>query len=281
MWSGPVLKRRHIPGGPVVEKPFCHFANIPRLNAGYNFHEWRCIAAWGQGLIMRTLRGVFVAIAAFGLSGCVQTSIQGYADRDLPSQTIQHIAVYIAAPGPLASSMQSSVVSEARKRGISAEDALTILPPTRKYIDADVRKALAERKVDGVLLITVADSGVISQYAGTVFQSSYNGTSSANGTMTQMGNTSTVSLNGNSSGTAFGTATPTYRYSRHTAFSARLVEPKSERNLWVGSGEINASGGKGIIGRLIVADDVSSSNSISAIFDDLQKKGLIGSGEAG
>lgn len=165
--------------------------------------------------------------------------------------------------------------------GELAEDALTILPPTRKYIDADVRKALAERKVDGVLLITVADSGVISQYAGTVFQSSYNGTSSANGTMTQMGNMSTVSLNGNSSGTAFGTATPTYRYSRHTAFSARLVEPKSERNLWVGSGEVNASGGKGIIGRLIVADGVSSSNSISAISDDLQKKGLIGSGEAG
>ena len=220
----------------------------------------------------------FVAVVALGFSGCVKTSMQGYADRDLPSQTIQHIAVYIAAPGPLASSMQSSVAEEARKRGILAEDALTILPPTRRYTDVEVRKALAERRVDGVLLITVADSGVISQYAGTVFQSSYTGTSSADGMITRTGNTSTISLNGTSSGTTTGSSTPTYRYSRRTEFSARLVDPKSTRNLWVGNGEVNAGGGTGLIGRLIVADGVSSSNSISAIFDDLQKKGVIGTG---
>ena len=78
-----------------------------------------------------------------------------------------------------------------------AEDALIILPPTRTYSDAEVRKALAERGVDGVLLITVADSGVISQYAGTIFQSTYSGTLTANGTATQMGNTSTVALSVN------------------------------------------------------------------------------------
>ena len=77
-----------------------------------------------------------------------------------------------------------------------------------------------------------------------------------------------------------GSTTPTFRYSRRTEFSARLLEPKSARNLWVGNGEVNAGGGKGLIGRLIVADGVSSSNSIGAIFDDLQKKGLIGAAEA-
>jgi hypothetical protein len=204
--------------------------------------------------------------------------MQGYADRDLPNQTIQHIAVYVAAPAPLASSMQSSVAEEARKRGVMAEDALSILPPTRNYTDAEVRKALAERGVDGVLLITVADSGVQTQYAGTIFSSSYSGTSSASGTINRMGNTSTVSMNGVSSGTMIGSSAPVYSYSRRTSFTARLVEPKSARNLWVGNGEVNAGGGKGLLGRLIVADSVSSSNSISAIFDDLQKKGLIGTG---
>lgn len=222
----------------------------------------------------------FTVCLALALAGCVKTSIQGYADRDLPSQKIGHIAVYVAAPGPLASSMQASVKEEAQKRGVLAEDALVILPPTRTYSDAEVRKALAERGVDGVLLITVADSGVISQYAGTVFQSSYNGSSTANGTINQFGNMSTVTLNGNSSGTMVGSATPTYRYSRRTAFAARLLEPKSARNLWIGNGEVNAGGGKGIIGRLIVADSVSSSNSISAIFEDLQKRGLIGPNDA-
>ena len=171
--------------------------------------------------------------------------MQGYADRDLPTKSIQHVAAYVAAPGPLAANMQASIAEEARKRGILAEDALTILPPTRTYTDAEVRKALAERGVDGVLLITVADSGVVSQYAGTIFQSSYSGVSSANGTITQMGNTSTVSLNGTVSGTAVGSATPTYRYSRQTQFTARLLEPASGRNLWVGNGEVDTSGGEG------------------------------------
>ena len=223
---------------------------------------------------------VFAAGVAFGLCGCVNTSMQGYADRNLPANTIQHIASYVAAPGPLATSMQASVAEEARKRGVLAEDALTILPPTRTYTDAEVRKALTERGVDGVLLITVADSGVVAQYAGTIFQSSYNGYSSANGTINQMGNTATFSMNGSSTGTMYGTAAPTYRYSRRTDFSARLVDPKSGRNLWVGNGEVTAGGGKGLIGRLIVADGVSSSRSIGAIFDDLQNKGLIGGGGA-
>ncbi len=229
---------------------------------------------------MRKLGSAFVVTAALGLSGCVNTSIQGYADRNLPADTIQHIAAYVAAPGPLATSMQASIAEEARKRGVLAEDALTILPPTRTYTDAEVRKALAERGVDGVLLITVADSGVVAQYAGTIFQSTYNGASSANGTITQMGNTATFSMNGNATGTMYGTAAPTYRYSRRTDFSARLMDPKSGRNLWVGNGEVTAGGGKGLIGRLIVADGVSSSRPISAIFDDLQNKGLIGAGGA-
>jgi hypothetical protein len=234
------------------------------------------LATLWRGAGMSKFCSVLIVAVGLGLSGCVKTSMQGYADRDLPSRTIQHLAVYVAAPGPLASSMQSSVAEEARKRGVMADDALTILPPTRTYTDAEIRKALAERGVDGVLLITVADSGVQTQYAGTIFQSSYNGMSSVDGTITRMGNTSTLSANGVSSGTMFGTATPTYRYSRRTQFSARLLEPKSARNLWVGNGEVSAGGGKGLIGRLIVADGVSSSNSISAIFDDLQKKGLIG-----
>jgi hypothetical protein len=37
---------------------------------------------------------------------------------------------------------------------VLAEDALTILPPTRSYTDAEVREALAERGVDDVLPIT-------------------------------------------------------------------------------------------------------------------------------
>ena len=217
-----------------------------------------------------------VVVVALGLAACTNTSMQGYADRDLPTNTVQHIAAYVAAPLPLATSMQANIQDEARKRGALAEDAFNILPPTRTYSDAEVRKVLAERGVDGVLLITVADSGVVSQYAGTIFQSSYSGVVTANGTATQVGNMSTVNLNGTVSGTTTGAATPLYRYSRKTQFSARLLEPKSGRTLWVGTGEVDTQGGTGLISRLMVSDSVSSSNSIRAVFDDLQKKGLVG-----
>ena len=200
-----------------------------------------CMGMWGRD--MWNASSSVVVVAALKLAACSSTTMQGYADRDLPTKSIQHVAAYVAAPGPLAANMQASIAEEARKR--AAPDALTILPPTRTYTDAEVRKALAERGVDGVLLITVADSGVVSQYAGTIFQSSYSGVSSAGGTITQMGNTSTVSLSGTASGTAVGSATPTYRYSRQTQFTARLLEPASGRNLWVGNGEVDTSGGEG------------------------------------
>jgi hypothetical protein len=235
----------------------------------------------GAGLgRMRTSIGALIIIAPLALSACINTSMQGYADRDLPQNTIQRIAAYVAAPGPLAARMQQNIADEAKTRGISAEDAFTILPPTRRYTDAEVRKALAARGVDGVLLITVADSGVRAQYAGTIFQSTYSGSSSVAGSINQLGNTSTVSLNGISSGSTIGSATPTFSYSRRTEFSARLIDPNSARVLWVGNGEVDSGGGKGLISRLIVSDGVSSSKSISAIFEDLQKKGLIGTGGA-
>jgi len=174
--------------------------------------------------------------------------------------------------------MQASIADEARKRGVVVEDALNILPPTRTYTDAEVRKLLAERGVDGVLTINVADSGVISQYAGTIFNSYSSGTSSYNGTITNYGSgVATVNLNGTGNESTFGTATPVHAFSRKTDFTAKLVEPASGRNLWVGNGEVSTEGGKGLIGRLTVTDSASSSHAVSAIFDDLQKKGIVAS----
>jgi hypothetical protein len=230
--------------------------------------------------VVEKFSSAFFIVGALLLAECTNTTVQGYADRNLPSNGVRHIAAYVAAPTPLASSMETSIAEEARKRGILAEDAFNILPPTRTYTDVEVRKALAERGVDGVLVITVADSGVVSEYAGTIFSSHYEGMASADGTITRMGNISNVSVSGSATRASFGTATPTYRYSRKTDFTARLVEPASGRNLWVGNGEVSTEGGKGLLGRLTVTDSASSSHAINAVFDDLQKKGLIRGGSS-
>lgn len=219
---------------------------------------------------MKRFTFVLLCLVSILLSGCITTAMQGYADRDLPARPILHMAAYVVAPTALASSFQSSIAEEAAKRGIAADDAYALLPPTRTYTDAEIRKILAQSGIDAVLIINVGDTGVVKEYAGTFFQSQYSGSTDVSGTATGNGSFSNVSLSGTSSGTTTSTATPMHRYSRQTVFKARLVDPTSARNLWVGSGEVSAGG------RLFVGNGSSASSSVSAIFDDLRAKKVIG-----
>jgi len=208
------------------------------------------------------------AAAAF-LSGCITTSIQGYADRQLPVRPVQHMVAYVAAPAPFAGSILSSVAQEVNKRGIVAEDALRLFPPTRSYTDAEIRQGLAAQGVDGVFVINVGDTGVIREYAGTVFYGNYSGSTMATGNATTLGNVTTASINATSHGTMRTTAAPTYRYRRQTNFTARLIEPATGRTLWVGNGQVDAGG------LLFVGNNANASSSVAAIFDDLQKNGVM------
>ena len=50
-------------------------------------------------------------------------------------------------PGlPRSFRIQHSVAEEAHKRGIAAEDALNLFPPTRTYSNAEVQKGLARSR---------------------------------------------------------------------------------------------------------------------------------------
>jgi hypothetical protein len=213
----------------------------------------------------RTLCVVIVAAFATALAGCVTTSMQGYADLDRPSRPVEHIAV-VAPPALVA-----ALASEAGKHGLVIEDGNVIVPPTRQYKDAEIRQLLSVRGTDGVLVVTVTgDTGVQERYAGTIFSGSYSGVSS--GSAVVAGNT--ISGSAISSGTMSAAATPIYRYSRTVAFQARLSDPKSGRNLWVGGGQTRAGGA------LFMADATSARDAASAILNDLQEKGLIGAGGA-
>jgi hypothetical protein len=213
---------------------------------------------------------ICLGAAAIGLTGCITTSMQGYADRQLPAKPITRMIAYVAGPGPLVSSIQAGVAEEAKKRGVVAEDALLLFPPTRTYTNAEIQQGLARDGIDGVLVINVGDTGVMQQYAGTILSGQYSGSSSASGTSNTFGNMSTVSMNGTSSGTMVATATPIYNYRRQTSFTARVLETATGRNLWIGNGQVKAGG------LLFVGDGASASSSVGAIFDDLQRKGIIG-----
>lgn len=211
-----------------------------------------------------------LGMAGLLLSGCITTSMQGYADRDPPARMVKRIATYVVAPVALASGLQTSIAEEVSKNGISSEDAYALLPPTRTYNDADIRKVLNGSGIDAVLIVNVGDSGVQKEYAGTFFQGQYSGTSDASGTMTRNGNVANLALSGSSSGTMTGMATPINRYSRRTTFNARLIEVASGRNLWVGSGQVSAGG------KLFVGSGVNASQTAAAIFQDLRTKRVIG-----
>lgn len=195
--------------------------------------------------------------------------MQGYADRQLPQQPIRRMAVLVAAPPGLGSSLQSSIIQEAKKRGVLAEDALILFPPTRTYSNAEINTELARDGIDAVLVIKVGDTGVQKEYAGTVFYSNSATSINANGMATSFGNMTNVSLNGMANTTTTGVAAPTYHYNRQTAFQARLMEASSGRTLWVGNGQVQASG------LLFVGNGANATSTASAIFNDLQSKGLI------
>ena len=210
-----------------------------------------------------------LAVSTLLLSACVTTDMQGYADRQLPQQPIQRIAALVAAPPGLASSLQSSVAQEGKKRGIVVEDAFLLLPPTRTYSDADVKSELARDGINAVLVLTVGDTGVQKEYAGTVFFGNSTTSMSGMGTATSFGGMTNVSLSGVANTTTTATATPTYRYSRQTAFQARLVEASSGRTLWVGNGQVQAGG------LLFIGNGANAYSTAAAIFSDWQAKGII------
>jgi hypothetical protein len=139
------------------------------------------------------------------------------------------------------------LATEALKHALVLEDSNVIVPPTRQYKDAEIRQLFATRGIDGVLVVSVTgDTGVQERYAGTILSANY------------------------SYGTMTATATPVHRYSRTVAFQARLSDPKSGRNLWVGSGQTQAGGA------LFMGDATSARDAASTILNDLQEKGLIG-----
>jgi hypothetical protein len=195
--------------------------------------------------------------------------MQGYADRELPTKRIQSIVAYVSAPTAMTSQIQTSIAEEARKRGVISQDALAIFPPTRRYSNAEIQQGLARDRIDAILAVEIGDSGVIRQYAGTYFSSQTTGDFSASGTANRMGNLTNIGLQGTSNSTTSGMSTPVYRHSRQTDFVARLVDPLTGRNLWVGRGQVQASG------RLFVGTGTGASSSIAAIFDDMEKKGLL------
>jgi hypothetical protein len=193
----------------------------------------------------RTLAAAIVAACATVLAGCVTTSMQGYADLDRPARPIEHVAV-VAPPALLA-----ALATEAAKHGLVVEDSNVIVPPTRQYKDAEIRQLLKMQGIDGVLVVSVTgDTGVQERYAGTILSANY------------------------SYGAMTAAATPTYRYSRTVAFQARLSDPNSGRNLWVGKGQTQAGGA------LFMADATSALDAASTILKDLQGKGLIGNSGA-
>jgi hypothetical protein len=146
---------------------------------------------------------LFVAL----LCGCTQTTIEGYADRPVTARTLSHIVAYVAGPAALANEAQRGLTAEAGRHGVTLDNAFYILPPTRAYADADIKRELATRGVDGVLLIRIGRTGIIREYAGTLFAG-----------------LESVSARGDSD------------------FVARLADPANGQALWSGAGRVTVSG---------------------------------------
>ena len=149
--------------------------------------------------------GGFLSIAL--LCSCTQTTIEGSADRESRSRTLTHIVTYISGPTSISNEAQVSLTAQAAKHGVILDNAFYIFPPTHAYSDQEIKRGLASRGVDGVLLVRMGNARVTKEYAGTLFSS-----------------LEQVSTRGDSN------------------FAAKLIEPSTGQLLWVGEGKVTESG---------------------------------------
>jgi hypothetical protein len=153
------------------------------------------------------LRGATYLLSAALLGACTQTAIEGYADRPPSARPLSHIVAYVSGPVAIVNEAQASLTTAAEKHGVILDNAFYVLPPTRPYSDADIRRDLAAHGVDGLLLIKIGKSVTIREYAGTLLAS-----------------LDAVAARGDSD------------------FTARLLEPASGQSLWSGEGKVTVSG---------------------------------------
>jgi hypothetical protein len=211
-------------------------------------------ATWVMVLMFAPVRAACLILAGMMLSACALGSIQGENNLQAPARPVSRLVAYVSAPDSLVPSFQANIQVEAAKHGLSAENALVLFPPTRRYADSQIRQELAVRSIDSVLIIDVGNTGVQREYAGTIFQGRSRVSSGA-------GEAAVASVNG---------------YPRETMFSARLLDGATGRQLWAGTGQV---GGNGFLS--FGSGGPSVSDSVADLFDDLQAKGVIGPHETG
>ena len=83
----------------------------------------------------RVVSAASATLMAISLGACVHTEMQGCADLDRPAHPIEQIA----AVGPPA--FIKALSNEAAKQGLALDDANALVPPTRQYKDAEIRRS--------------------------------------------------------------------------------------------------------------------------------------------
>src|SRR5947207_11156711 len=105
------------------------------------------------------------------LCSCTQTTIEGSADREIRSRAVTHLVTYISGPISISNETQASLTAQAAKHGVILDSVFYLFPPTHSYSQQEIKRELASRGVDGVLLIKVGNTRVIKEYAGTLLAS--------------------------------------------------------------------------------------------------------------
>lgn len=201
--------------------------------------------------MLMSVRVVCVAVAGISLSACGAALLQSEASPPPQAPPAPHpvsrIAAYVAGPDKLVASFQADIAVEAGRRGLATENASVLFPPTHAYADAEIRQSLAARAIDSLMIIKIGDAGAPRQYAGTILQE-----------------------RGGSSGPAAAAVASVNGDPRPTTYSYRLVDAATGRKLWSGDGQI-ASGAISLLASGNTVED-----SVSALFDELEEKGVIG-----
>lgn len=164
-----------------------------------------------------------VLLVAMLVSACATTNITGFTDPDYRNKIYRNMVVVTPNLNlEYSSLLQGKVCKSIEKHKASCARGLDLFPPTRTFDTAQIVQILADKSIDGYLLLTYGGGSTQSQQIGTL----------AYGSASVFGNT--VS--------AYGSSTPVMSFSRSDGYSVVLIDTQSYNKAWIGGAKTQAQG---------------------------------------
>ena len=124
---------------------------------------------------MKTLNTLVISLFSLYLLGCAYTDIVGFRNPDFKG-TVKNVIVY-ASVGDLQmrQTIENEIIIAFAEEGYSAISSINIFSPAKKYTESEMVNILKQKKIEGVLIISITDAQTTQTYVPTSTYEKTNG----------------------------------------------------------------------------------------------------------